>query len=363
MFNLTNFEFEDFIYSISETGEVSIIEYIGTDTVVEIPNEIDGNTVATIGIAAFFGCTELTSITIPDSITFIGAKAFQACISITSITIPDSVITIGECAFDGCTSLTSIKISESVTSIGRNAFEGCTSLTSIELDASNTNYSLVDDILFNKDKTKLIRYPSKKDGTSYSIPDSVTSIESSAFYGCTNLTNITIPNSVTTIDENAFNSCSGLTSVTIPSKVTFIGNRAFQDCSGLTSIVIPNGITSIEECTFEYCKSLTSVRIPFSVTCIEDYAFYKCISLESIFLPDKDDLTIGRYAIPDTTKRIKHSLDETSGGGDSSNQDTAQSPQTGDNSHILLWLALLFVSGGMMTVTGVYSKKRKHSLK
>ena len=123
VFYLTDLIYDGFKYSISQTGEATIIEYIGTDTAVEIPNEIDGNTVTAIGIAAFYGCTDLTSITIPDSITSIGTKTFQFCTSLTSITIPDGVISIGERAFDECTSLTSITIPESVTSIGKNAFE------------------------------------------------------------------------------------------------------------------------------------------------------------------------------------------------------------------------------------------------
>ena len=421
VFYLNDFIYDGFKYSISQTGEATIIEYTGTDTAVEIPNEIDGNTVTAIGIEAFYGCTDITSITIPDSITSIGTKAFQFCTSLISITIPDGVISIGERAFDECTSLISITIPKSVTSIGKNAFVRCTSLASIELDDSNTAYSLVDGILFNNDKTKLIKYPGKKDGTSYSIPDSVTSIEASAFYGCTNLTSITIPDSVTTIEEYAFNSCVNLTSVTIPSKVTFIGNRAFQDCWGLTSIVIPNGITSIEDCTFEYCKSLTSVtipdsvtticdeafsgcrnltsvtipdsvtaievfafanctslasvtlsnnitsieecsfvnceslksvKIPFSVTLIESAAFYGCKSLEKIFLPDKDNLEIQRYAIPDTTIRVKYSLD---------NIDNTQEepPKTGDNSHMAVWIVLLAASVFGLSGTAVYSKIKR----
>lgn len=434
VFYLTDLIYDGFKYSVSQTGEATIIEYIGTDTAVEIPNEIDGNTVTAIGIAAFYGCTDLTSITIPDSITSIGTKAFQFCTSLTSITIPDGVISIGERAFDECTSLTSITIPKSVTSIGKNAFVRCTSLKSIELDNSNTAYLLADGILFNKDKTQLIKYPGKKEGTSYSIPDSVTSIGSSAFYGCANLENITIPESVTYIDEYAFNSCVNLTSATIPSKVTFIGNRAFQDCWGITDIVIPNGITSIEDCTFEYCKSLTSVtipdsvkiicdeafsgcrklksvtipdsvtsielfafanctslasitlsnnitsiennsfvnceslksvKIPFGVTIIEDYAFYGCTNLEKIFLPDKDNLVIERYAIPDATIRVKYSLEDTQDENDSPHSNienipeniTEKSPQTLDNSHILLWIALLFMSVAGAVGTTVYGKK------
>ena len=172
-----------------------------------------GNSVRAIGDFAFDRCTSLTSITIPDSVTSIGESAFARCTSLTSITIPDSVTSIGESAFARCTSLTSITIPDSVTSIGYSAFEYCTGLTSINVASGNNYYSSNNGVLFNKKKTELIRYPEGKSQTSYTIPNSVTSIGKRAFIFCSSLTSITISNSVTSIGVYAFYDCSGLKDV------------------------------------------------------------------------------------------------------------------------------------------------------
>jgi len=123
--------------------------------------------------------------------------------------------------------------------------------------------------------------------TSVTLPNSVTSIESFAFCGCSRLTSITIPNSVTSIGGYAFYYCSGLTSIEIPSSVTSIGSEAFRDCSGLTSIEIPSSVTSIEGYAFYRCSGLTSIEIPSSVTSIGNYAFQGCsgLGLTSITIP------------------------------------------------------------------------------
>ena len=193
--------------------------------------------VTSIGQYAFYGCTSLTSVTIPNSVTKIENKAFSGCTSLTSVTIPNSVTRIGFQAFDGCSSLTSVTIPNSVTEIGIGAFFGCTSLTSV------------------------------------TIPNSVTEIGDGAFRGCSSLTSVTIPNSVTRIEDGAFMDCSSLTSVTIPNSVTSIGESAFWGCKSLTSVTIPNSVTSIGWFAFRYCSSLTSVTIPNSVTSIGGYAF------------------------------------------------------------------------------------------
>ena len=191
------------------------------------------NSVTYIENAAFEDCNNLTSITIPNSVTSIGNYTFSGCSSLTSITIPILVTSIGECAFWGCTGLTSITIPYSVTVIGERAFNGCGGL--INVDSANPNYSSLDGVLFNKTQTALIQCPISKSG-SYIIPNSVTSIGNGAFRNCTNLTSVIIPNSLTSIEYGAFYGCSGLTSVTIPNLVTSIGGAAFSGCSGLTSI-------------------------------------------------------------------------------------------------------------------------------
>ena len=206
-------------YTVNADQTVTITGYYGFEDAVEIPKFIDGNAVTSIGDDAFYGCTKLTSITIPDRVTSIGDGAFMDCNSLTSINIPDGV-----------------------TSIGTNAFYGCSGLTDITVDSSNPYYCSESGVLFNKNKTTLICYPAGKTDSSYTIPDEVTSIEYAAFAACTGLTSITIPDGVTSIGDYAFESCTGLESITIPDSVTSIGYAAFNDCTGLTSIYIPDGI-------------------------------------------------------------------------------------------------------------------------
>ena len=216
------------------------------------------NSVTSIVDWAFAGCTSLTSITIPNSVTSIGWYTFHDCTSLTSITIPNSVRSIGNHAFSNCSSLTSITIPNSVTSIGYNAFAGCTSLTSIKVDAGNNKYDSRDNcnaIIETSTNTLIAGCKST------TIPNSVTSIGDEAFDDCTALTSITIPNSVTSIGDEAFSGCTSLTSVTVPNSVTSIGRYAFTLCSSLTSITIPNSVTSIGGCTFFGCTSLTSIKV------------------------------------------------------------------------------------------------------
>ena len=245
--------FENTAYYQNDNNWANGLLYIN-NYLIEAKKDISGvvnikNGTKTIVEYAFSGCTGLTSVTIPDSVTSIERGTFQDCAGLTSVTIPDSVTSIGSSAFRGCTRLASVTIPDSVTSIGSYAFSGCTGLTSV------------------------------------TIPDSVTSIGSAAFYGCTGLTTVTIPDSVTSIGYYAFRVCTGLTSVTIPDSVTSIGYRAFEDCTRLTSITIPNSVTSIEGGTFRGCTGLTSVTIPASVTSIGWAAFEDCNKLTAVEIP------------------------------------------------------------------------------
>ncbi len=163
-----------------------------------IPATYDGKPVTSIGSWAFWNCTNLTSVTIPDSATSIGNFTFHSCSDLTSVTIGNSVLNIMAGAFFRCSSLTSVTIPDSVTNIDIGAFVGCSSLTSIEVGKNNAEYSSEDWVLFSKKKTELIQFPAGKNGH-YTIPDNVTSIADTAFYDCSRLTSVTIPDSVTTI--------------------------------------------------------------------------------------------------------------------------------------------------------------------
>ena len=200
------------------------------------------------------------NITIPNCVTSIGCYAFFYCSSLESVIIPDSVTYIDYGAFFGCSGLTSVTIPDSVISIDYAAFCICSNLTKFNVSTNNPNFSSSDDrkILYNKNKTTLIAYPSATDNIT--IPAGVTSIGGYAFYDCNSLTSVTIPDSVISIDDYAFNNCSSLTSVTIPDGVTSIGNYAFYNCRNLASVTIPDGVTSIGNYAFYNCRNLTSVN-------------------------------------------------------------------------------------------------------
>ena len=315
------------------------------------------DSVTSIGDYAFCSCDSLTSITIPDSVNTIGGGAFHGCSSLERITIPDSVTSIGSYAFSGCSSLTSITIPDSVTKIQNGAFKRCDSLTNITVDEENEIFSSQDGVLFNKDKTTIVAYPNGKTATTYTTPDSVTTIGMEAFRSCSSLVSITLGDSVTTIDSYAFAACDSLISITFGNSVTEIGMRAFEGCSSLTSVTVPASVTEIDlwafaDCTsltgftvdeeseyycsqdgilfskdkttivaypgdktasiytipesvttimpaaFSGCSSLTNIIIPDSMTTISSWAFQGCSSLTSIIIPDSVT-TIYHYAFSD----------------------------------------------------------------
>ncbi len=273
----------------SKNGTTLIQYAIGkTDSSFTIPNHV-----TSIGGWAFSNCSSLASITIPNSVTSIGGWAFDGC-SIKNATIPTNTImylpkaflktviinggtSIGSDAFYNCSSLTSITIPDSVTSIGSGAFSNCSSLEIITLpfvgltanSTSNTHFGYIFGARYYYENY-------------YYIPSSLktvvvtggTSIGDYAFYECSSLTSVTIGNSVTSIGSSAFRDCSLLTSVTIGNSVTSIGSSAFLSCDSLEIVVIGNSVTSIGSYAFYGCSSLESITIPNSVTSIGFGAFY-----------------------------------------------------------------------------------------
>ena len=308
--------------SVTYSGKTYSVTSIGSDafygcsglTSVTIPNSV-----TTIGSGAFWGCTGLTSVTIPNSVTSIRGWAFYGCSGLTSVTIPISVTSIGSGAFSGCSGMTSVTIPNSVTSIGDRVFYGCSSLTAVTIPNSVTaiGYGAFDGC---------------SGLTAVTIPNSVMEIGGRAFDGCSSLTGtLTIPSAVTSIGSDAFSGCSGLESIVvengnsiydsrgncnaiietatntlisgcmntvIPNSVTSIGGYAFKGCSGLMSVIIPNSVTKIGEWAFFDCSGLTSVTIPNSVTSIGEYAFSGCSGLTSVVFNAENCSTMGSLYFP-----------------------------------------------------------------
>ncbi len=273
-------------YKLDPNTDTYAVTGIGTASGdVVIPYGYQGKSVTSIGMNAF-GCTEMTSITIPDSVTSIGFCALYGCSEITNITIPDSVTSIEAGAFTGTAyyndashwengealyignHLIAVKntisgaysIRQGTKTITGNAFFGCNGLTSITIPDSVISFGAA--------------FQNCTGLKSIILPDSVTEIETNAFYGCSNLTSITIPDSVTSIGEYAFGSCEKLASITIPDSVTSIESGAFNSCYNLASITIPDSVTSIGKSAFANCEKLASIAIPDSVTSIGTHAFY-----------------------------------------------------------------------------------------
>ena len=319
----------DYKYEVIDE-QVNIEAYIGNDTVLVIPSTIAGKEVGQIGWGVFRNCSELSDVTIPSSVTYIDDGAFYGCRGLMSIsvaannanycsesgvlfnknkrellccpegkkgtyTIPSSVTDIRWGAFADCSSLTNVTIPSSVVYIGSNAFNNCSSLMSISVVANNTDYCSEAGVLFNKAKSELLCCPAGKKGT-YTIPSSVTDIGSSAFSGCSGLTDVAIPSSVTNVGWGAFVGCSGLTNVTIPSSVTEIDIRAFN-CSGLTEFrVAENNKNYCSEAGVLFNKDKSMLvcypagrkgryTIPSSVTSIYVGAFYNCTGLTGLTIP------------------------------------------------------------------------------
>ena len=240
---------------------------------------VDENDV--LGDYMFSGCSALTSLTLPSSVTKIGEYAFWYCSGLTSLVIPSGVTEIGVGAFGDCSGLTSLVIPSGVTKIGGGAFGDCSGLTSLVIPSGVTEIG-----------GGTFRGCSAL--TSMKIPSGVTKIGSGAFENCSGLTSLVIPSGVTKIGMDAFSNCSGLTSLVISSGE--IGRSAFENCSGLTSLIMSSGVTSIGGSAFKNCSGLTSLVIPSGVTEIGWYAFENCSGLTSIYVYAEQIYTSGLVA-------------------------------------------------------------------
>ena len=337
-----------------------LIKYNGSDTVVNVPSEWNGQPVTEICDFAFRDCSSIVSVVFPNTIEKIGGRVFRYCSSLIAFNIPASVVYIGD-----------------------DLIGGCYSLTSIDVDENNSLYSSFEGVVFNKNKTEILICPAGRTGnyiipngvekigkwafctcenlTNIVIPNTVTTIEYYAFYMCTKIVSFTIPSSVTNIEECVFSHCYALESITIPSSVVSIGNQVFLNCRSLSSInvdsanqhyfaqdnvlltkdksillvcvmtkegayTIPEGVIEISQCAFDGCRIITEINMPSTLKTIGAWAFTSCSKLNSFnvngnnsFICSKDGVVFnknmtnlivfpgaksGDYIVPDGVKEI-----------------------------------------------------------
>ena len=206
----------DYKYTLLEDGTAKITEYKGKAKMLEVPAELDGHTVTGIGDMAFFFCSSLTNVTLPDSIK----------------------------------------------TIGGNPFIGCDKLLTIKVSPDHPTLAVIDGVLFEKSNKKLICYPCGKQEKTYSVPQGIREIGDYAFSGCDSLTGITLPDSITSIGSLAFSGCSSLINVTLPDSITSIGDSAFWGCSSLTSVTLPDSLASIGYSAFYNCSPSLVITVP-----------------------------------------------------------------------------------------------------
>ncbi|MBO4847791.1 MAG: leucine-rich repeat domain-containing protein [Clostridia bacterium] len=260
-----------------------------------------------LGENCFGTCKALTTITIPSGVTEIPKQCFNSCLALTSAVLPDGVTAIRDSAFAGCSALAEINIPASLTTIGKtvfsttqitsvdipacttsilnDSFSGAPALTAINVAADNPNYTSVGGVLYNKDKTLLMRCPQGYVGTC-EIDPVCEEIHFDAFQNCSVLTSVSIPASVTKIGNQAFQ-YSGLTSITIPETVTVLENSFCQSCPNLTEATVNASVELLESYAFNGCPSLTNVVLGPSIKSIGIGAFAYCTMLSSIALPDE----------------------------------------------------------------------------
>jgi hypothetical protein len=249
----------------TNNGSLKITGYTGPGGDVIIPSEINNLPVTGVGGGAF--------------------DVFRGCTDPTTVTIPDSVAKIERYVFSECMKLTAISIGSGVNSIGIPMFEGCPKLVAINVAASNPFYMSVDGVLFDKGRTTLVACPPARTSP-YTIPDGVTSIENMAFAYCSGLTSVTLPETLTSIGSWTFGSMtfafSGLTNITLPNSLTNLGSFCFAQCSNLQSATLSSSLTRLPNGAFYGCNNLASIAIPNSVTNIEPDVFNHCVGLTNV---------------------------------------------------------------------------------
>ena len=327
--------FRDFEYSVVNNSEICLDKYLGSDTDIIIPSDIESMPVTRIGIDLFKNRSDIKSVELPNTITEIGSEAFYGCTGLTEITLPESVKSIEYSAFSRCSGLKTVTIPKNTESVMSDSFSNCKNLECIYTDPDNTSYVSVDGVLFNKEMTALVAYPGKKAGV-YTVPDSVTAIENGAFDGCGNMTELSIGANVSNINYSY--DCTNLESINVDEN-----NQNYTSIDGVIynkdvtelcwypagrkgAYTVPDTLTDFD-LGFWKCGELTDIYIPAGCTDIDSSPlFFECRKLQNIFVDEKNpnytsvdgvlfnkDKTMlmsypqgrgGDYVIPDTVTSI-----------------------------------------------------------
>ena len=217
------------------------------------------DTVTEIGREAFADCRNAETITIGRGVVIIDESAFEACQTVTDIVIPDNVKTIGTMAFESCIALKNVHIGSGVESIGERAFNITNNLETITVAQDNTNYCTENGVLYDSDKTTLLKYATLNKSSEFTVPETVNQIHDYAFSDSIYLTKVTVPDNVITPGYGTFSGCTGLTSAVYNADVNYIANNLFNGCTSLESVFIPKGITTIKSYAFSKCDALTDI--------------------------------------------------------------------------------------------------------
>ncbi len=266
-------------YNVINDNEV---EVTSTDSVkyegeVFIPETVDndGTTyrVTRIGNDAFYNCSALTLIGIPEGVTEIGENGFAGCYKLENIDLPNSLVKIGNWAFYGCTGFTTFHFPRNLAEIGYDTFQNCKNIEYFSCSSLNQHFKVVSGVLYNKQLTQLVWYPAASPLTSVTIPNTVTSLHDYCFGYNSRLVEVILPDSLTWMGMNIFRDCTGLTEIDIPDGVKHMGITVFGNCSNLTRVHLPASLDSIMDCTFMHCDKLADVTIPRNVSYIDEQAF------------------------------------------------------------------------------------------
>ena len=321
----------EYTYIILDDGTAKIVQWCGDDTVLEVPNSIDGLSVSAIGAFAFSGLVETVSI--PASVNMLEGNPFALCGllekvevrgsegSLASIDgvlfdnesltllcypraksgmeymVPEDTVSVGEYTFYGCKNLSAVVLNDSVEDVAPSAFDGCRSLTSIRVSPDNETLASIDGVLFRKSDRSLLRYPEGLSEPLYYVPDGILAIGPGAFKECRLLNEVVLPESVVSVGELAFDACEALERVLLPDTIENIGSSPFLDCPRLAEIsvsgkgrlaTVGGALVDIGESRL-IClpagRGDTAFEVPEGIVSIEDRAF-SCCSFQSVSLPN-----------------------------------------------------------------------------